>query len=58
VTNKEQHDLAKKFPGIDVPSRLDGLSEYLIARQDLLPSSATKAKALIDWWFSGASATR
>jgi hypothetical protein len=58
VTNKEQHDLAKKFPNDDVAKRLDELISYLIDNRDQVPKSATKAKALIDWWFSGASETR
>ena len=58
VTSKEQHDLAKKFPDKDVEAELVDLSEYLVANQDLLPSSATEIKALIDGWFSGAPATR
>ena len=58
VTNKEQHDLSKKFPGSDVVKSLDDLIAYLEAHQEKRPSSATKAKQLIDLWFSGASATR
>ena len=58
VTNKEQHDLAKKFPQKDVEKGLADLSDFLLGNQHLLPSSASKAKELILWWFSGASATR
>ena len=58
VTNKEQQDLAKKFPDQDIQFGLDKLAVYLLDHKDQTPKTATKAKALIDWWFSGASATR
>jgi hypothetical protein len=58
VTNKEQHDLAKKFPDKDVIQTLELLAAYLLDHKDQIPKTATKAKTLIDWWFSGASATR
>ena len=58
VTNKEQHDLAKKFPQSNVEEGLSGLADFLRVHEDCIPSSVTKAKELIAWWFSGASATR
>jgi len=58
VTYKVQHDLAKKFPQSDIQQGLFDLADYLVVHQEKIPSSATKAKELIAWWFSGASATR
>ena len=59
VTNKEQHDLMKRFPCADVQKGLAELADFLVMNQDKIPSSATKAKELIAWWFSsGASVTR
>ena len=58
VTNKEQHDLAKKYPNQDIQLGLDQLSAYLIDHKDQIPKTSAKAKLIIDWWFSGASVTR
>ena len=58
VTNKEQHDLAKKFPGCEVEWCLKELVTYLENNPESQPVSATKSKNLIRLWFSGASATR
>lgn len=58
VTNKEQHDLMKKFPCIDIQKGLSELGDFLVMHQDKIPASASKAKELIAWWFSGASVTR
>ena len=54
VTNKQQHDLAKKFPDSDVAKRLDELAAYLQLHQDQVPASGNKATQLIERWFSGA----
>jgi hypothetical protein len=58
VTNQEQHDLAKKFPGCEVEWCLKELESYLVANPESQQRSATKTKNLIRMWFSGASATR
>jgi len=58
VTNKEQHDLAKEFPECEVELCLLELQSYLDDHPDMQPATGNKAKALIQAWFSGASATR
>ena len=58
VTNKEQIDLAKKFPSKDVELCFKEMADFLSVRQDLRPVSANKVKTFIAGWFSGASVTR
>ena len=58
VTNKQQHDLAKKYPDCDIPSRLDDLNAYLLLHKDQIPASGNKAMELVDRWFSGAYCSR
>jgi hypothetical protein len=58
VTNKEQHYLAKEFPGCEVEWCLSELAKHLDNNPDVQPVTGNKAKALIRLWFSGASATR
>jgi hypothetical protein len=58
VTNKQQQDLAKKFPDSDVAKRLEELAEYLNLNRDEVPVSGTKAMELVDRWFSGAYCSR
>ena len=58
VTNKQQQDLAKKFPDSDVAKRLDELAEHLHQNKDQVPASGNKATELIERWFSGACCLR
>jgi hypothetical protein len=58
VTSKEQQKLARKFPEYEVELYLLELAKYLSRNPDIKPTSSTKAKNLIQAWFSGASATR